>query len=468
MKSGLPKSWLTVPLAEIAEINPRHAKELDDSIPVSFATMAALNENKPVFQFLEERPLGTVRKGFTHFAEGDVLFAKITPCMENGKGAVAIGLRNGLGCGTTEVHVLRPLAGMNPHYIYRFLAQPMIRREAKENFTGTAGQARVPTTFVEQLEMPLPPLTEQLRIVAKLEKILSKLDECQKRLEKIPIILKRFRQSFLAAACSGRLTADWRKKKSPKLKIVEDDLPAGWRSVCVGDVIQSLKYGTAQKCGYEKRGVPVLRIPNVINGVIDHSDLKYAKLPPKEFEQLRLKSGDILLIRSNGSVSLVGKCALVRKQELDFAYAGYLIRIRPEENTIASEFLNLVLSSYDIRLQIELEARSTSGVNNINSEEVKALHFLLPPLGEQREIICRVEALFAQVNKIETRYTKAKVQVDKLTQSILSKAFRGELVPQNPNDEPTEKLLERIRTLKNQSESTPIKRNQKVNTHARV
>src|SRR5262249_31311713 len=158
----------------------------------------------------------------------------------------------------------------------------------------------------------------------------------------------------------------------------------------------------------------VLRIPNVANGTIDHADLKYASLPPKELELLKLVPGDILLIRSNGSVSLVGKTAVVRKNEAGFAYAGYLIRLRPHRSSVEPEFLNVALGSHDIRLQIELEARSTSGVNNINGEEVRALRFILPPLAEQQEIVRRVEALFALANQIEARFQKAQSQVDQL------------------------------------------------------
>jgi len=120
--SAIPEGWSLVPISDVAQINPRHPKGLDDSMPVSFVPMAALNEDSPTFACSEERPYGEVRKGFTHFREGDVLFAKITPCMENGKGAVATGLRNGIGCGTTELHVLRPLGGIAPMYLYRFLS----------------------------------------------------------------------------------------------------------------------------------------------------------------------------------------------------------------------------------------------------------------------------------------------------------------------------------------------------------
>src|SRR5579883_1177396 len=109
MSSELPRGWVVASLGKITEINPRHPKNLDDSMPITFVPMAALSESKPTFDFTEEYSLGELRSGFTHFAEGDVLFAKITPCMENGKGAVATGLQNGIGCGTTELHVIRPL-----------------------------------------------------------------------------------------------------------------------------------------------------------------------------------------------------------------------------------------------------------------------------------------------------------------------------------------------------------------------
>jgi len=401
---------------------------LKDSTIVSFARMAAVSESKPDFNYLEERPLGDVRQGFTHFATGDVLFAKITPCMENGKGAVASGLRNGLGCGTTELIVLRPLGGVDPHYLYRFLSQPWLRAQAKEHFTSTAGQARVPTRFIEELEVPLAPIEEQRRIVGQLKKLTEKIGASRRRLEHIERIVDRFRQSVLAAACSGQLTADWREW-SGESGDDGDDLPPSWRAITVAEAVESLKYGTAQKCDYGKRGVPVLRIPNVAGGIVDHADIKYGKLSVAERDQLRLMPGDILLIRSNGSVSLVGRTALVREPERDFAYAGYLIRLRPRRTLVVPEFLNLVFGSFDVRLQIELEARSTSGVHNINGDEVRALRFALPPRSEQVEILRRVKVLFTVADRMESRLRDARAWVDKLTPAVLAKAFRGELVP---------------------------------------
>jgi len=331
---------------------------------------------------------------------------------------------------------------------------------------------------VERLQITLPPIGEQFRIVAKLEKLLEKVDKCKERLEKIPAILKRFRQSVLAAVYSGELTENWRqenpnvedafeilrwlesnrpKKQALPIPIQEniqpaEELPIKWSTVKLKNIISDIRYGTAKKCNYEETNVPVLRIPNVVRGIIDHRDMKYAPLSSQEYKKLRLKKGDILFVRSNGSVSLVGKSAVVSEKEEGFAYAGYLIRIRFNHQKIDPNFINLALSTHDVRIQIEVPARSTSGVNNINSEEVKNLTIPLPPFLEQKEIVNRVDGLFQITDQIEKRYIKAKNYVEQITQSILAKAFRGELVPQDPNDEPASELLKRIQTEKEQAQ----------------
>jgi type I restriction enzyme S subunit len=279
MNNELPGGWALATFSQIATINPRHPKGLDDLLPVSFAPMAALNPDKPSFQFLEERPLGAVRKGFTHFSDGDVLFAKITPCMENGKGAVAANLSNGLGCGTTEVHVIRPLDGIDPNYIYRFLAQPRIRQEAKNNFTSSAGQARVPLSFIEELTIPLAPAEEQKRIVAKLDTVLAKVQGCQDRLVRIPMILKRFRQSILAAAVTGKLTRDWRSANFGAVEQIRNvatedapfDIPESWRWLTCREVALSKNgaigagpFGTIFKAkDFRDSGVPIIFLRHV-------------------------------------------------------------------------------------------------------------------------------------------------------------------------------------------------------------
>ncbi len=163
--------WPFVHLADVAEINPRRkdTSALGPKTIVGFVPMSAVSETTATITTVEPRPFEEVNKGFTAFRENDVLFAKITPCMENGKAAVARGLPNGVGFGSTEFHVLRPRTGLIPEFIYYFVRQPSFRVDAKRQFRGAAGQQRVPDSFLVEYRVPLPAPSEQRRIVELLE-----------------------------------------------------------------------------------------------------------------------------------------------------------------------------------------------------------------------------------------------------------------------------------------------------------
>jgi len=198
----------------IAELNPRPDRTgISPDTVVSFVPMKAVEVLSGRMDPSETRLAADVMKGFTSFQEGDVLAAKITPCMEIGKVAIARGLKNGIGFGSTEFHVIRALADISREYVLFYLLQERIRREARLNMTGAVGQLRVPAAFLDALDLPLPPAPEQRRIVAMIEELFSKLDAGVEELEKAKAQLKRYRQSVLKAAFSGELTGDWRKKR---------------------------------------------------------------------------------------------------------------------------------------------------------------------------------------------------------------------------------------------------------------
>ena len=157
------KGWGLRPLRECCEINPKKVsdKRLASGVQVSFVPMTAVSENGEI-KTTEKKTYDEVKVGFTYFAENDVLFAKITPCMENGKGAVAVGLCNGIGFGSTEFHVLRPLTGRsNPYWLYSLISFDTFRKDAAANMTGSAGQRRVPAMFLEKYKITLPPFELQ-------------------------------------------------------------------------------------------------------------------------------------------------------------------------------------------------------------------------------------------------------------------------------------------------------------------
>jgi len=311
-------------------------------------------------------------------------------------------------------------------------------------------QQNISQGILKAQTIPLAPEREQERIADKLDNVLIRVDAVNTRLARVAPILKRFRQSVLAAATSGRLTEDWR---------AAGQTAPVWSQTTIGAIETDLRYGTSKKCSAEPVGSAVLRIPNVgSDGGPELNDLKYAEFDLAEQARLALQAGDLLIIRSNGSVDLVGKCCVVNEQATGMLFAGYLMRLRMDAARALPKFVYLALSSPSLRALIERTAKSTSGVNNINSEELRSLPLHLPPLEEQAEIVRRVETLFAFGDRLEARLQAAQTATERLTPALLAKAFRGELVTQDPNDEPASELLRR---LKQEAPSTSAKRGRK-------
>jgi type I restriction enzyme S subunit len=191
---------------EVCMLNPekREVSKTVDGTVVSFVPMAQVDDVLGIMDATGERPLGQVRKGYTYFAEGDVVFAKITPCMENGKSAIARNLRNGIGFGTTEFHVLRPGPLATAEWIHLLVRTSAFREEAKKNMHGAAGQQRVPVDFMREAEIPVPPLDEQRRIVARIEELTRRTNETQKlaseRESKLDMLLQAFYNQVIEGA----------------------------------------------------------------------------------------------------------------------------------------------------------------------------------------------------------------------------------------------------------------------------
>lgn len=390
MSVELSLGWVATTLEEITEINPRHPTDIEATLPVTFVPMPALSETGWIFQFAEERPFGAVRKGYTHFAEGDVLFAKITPCMENGKAAVATGLKNGLGCGTTELHVLRPRGGIESKFIYYFIHQESFRREAVRNFTGTAGQLRVPVSFIRETMIPLAPSAEQQRIVAKLEKLLSKVDACRKRLAKMPVLLRRFRQSILAAACSGRLTADWRSQlttvSEPSVCNSDTDLPEipdGWRWVKLPETGEMNR----GKSRHRPRNAPFLfsgPYPFIQTGNIAQSGGRIISHKQTYSEaglaQSRLWPADTICITIAANIA---ESAILTYPA---CFPDSVVGIIANPKVCVAEYVEFFIRVAKVDLATFAPATAQK---NINIGILNEVSVPLPPLSEQQEIVRR-------------------------------------------------------------------------------
>jgi type I restriction enzyme S subunit len=202
----LPRGWAGVPISSVAEVNPPQPSiPIPQDGEVSFVRMASVEAESGILDASQLRPWHEVSKGHTKFQEGDVLFAKITPCMENGKIAIAKELHGQVGAGSTEFHVLRTNGAVREKYLLHFLLQRDVRRNARMVMQGAAGQLRVPASFFSRLNLPLAPPEEQDRIVDEIDKQFTRLDAATAALKRVQANLKRYRASVLKAACEGRL-----------------------------------------------------------------------------------------------------------------------------------------------------------------------------------------------------------------------------------------------------------------------
>jgi type I restriction enzyme, S subunit len=356
--------------------------------------------------------------------------------------------------GADGTKILKPIGVLTPKFFYYYL------RCLKLESQGYSRHYR----FIKQIKVPVPSIVEQRRIVAKLEKLLAKVDACKDRLEKIPAILKRFRQSVLTAACFGRLTADWREnnpdakvssefvnivlhaRSSQQIELDSSDdsqnqLPTTWVLVRIDEICLDIVDCPHSTPKWANSGVICLRTTNFRPGKLDLIEVRYVAEQVYKQRTLRIepKPSDVLYSREGG---ILGVACLVPDQP-KVCLGQRMMIMRPDGTVCLSHFLMNMLNS-SIVLNHVRDLTGGTASPHLNVGEIKKFQIPLPPIREQHEIVRRVEALFKIADDIEKRYEKAKAHVDRLTQSILAKAFRGELVPQDPNDEPASELLERI------------------------
>ena len=310
--------------------------------------------------------------------------------------------------GADGIKVLKPKEGIYPKYLFYYTQYLTYRIEDK-------GYARH-YQYIEKEDVLLPPLPEQERIVSRIEELFSELDNAVETLNATKSQLRLYKQAVLKDAFDGNLT----NSGAPEIKEL-------------ASFIEQPRYGTSKKCNYQDditAYTEVYRIPNIdaSTGTLDKSDLKYAQFDEDEIEKLSLKYGGILIIRSNGSPSIVGTAAMVREQDITGLFAGYLIRIRiSDHERLSPKYLLRYLSSYDARRYIENVSKSTSGVNNVNAQEIKKIKVPYFEKEIQDQIIYAIESRLSAYVNIEKTVNQALQQASAMRLSILKQAFEGGL-----------------------------------------
>ena len=431
---------------DVCLVNPGKPRvdRLAKDAPVSFVPMASVNEVSGSIVAPEIREYAKVRGSYTAFQEGDVLFAKITPCMENGKAAIARDLVNGLGFGSSEFHVLRPTDKVLPEFIYQLIRQKSFRAEARDNMTGSVGQARVPTEWLKNFEFELPPIETQQEIVGIVSQLQKQMESTSDRLATIPALLKKFRQSVLAAACSGQLTADWRedhmadepaehllerirqhRKVKPLTSAAEadEDIPRDWALTRVGQVCAVATGATPlrTRSAYFGGDIPWITSSAANDGTVTRATQFITELAVKETNAKVFPPGTLIVAmygegQTRGRVAELGIATATNQ-----ALAALLF---DDVNENCRAFVKLhFLKNYG-----EMRNLAAGGVQpNLSLGLIRDSELLLPPLDEQAEIVRRVKSLLALADSIESRLDEATAQVERTTQAILAKAIRGDL-----------------------------------------
>lgn len=379
----------------------------------------------------ETRKFVEVRKGFTPFRDDDIIFAKITPCMENGKIAILSGLRNGVGFGSTEFHVIRLPKELPRKYVFFYLVQEGFRKNAERNMTGSVGQRRVPTDYLKEAIIPLPPLPEQHRIVNKIEELFTQLDAGVDLLQKTKVLLNQYRQSVLKSAFEGKLTEEWRKKTKA----------LDWQLFAIDHLSRKVTDGEHIRPNIQGKGIPFLSAKNVRDNGVDFEECLFVSNSDAQKFRKRCdpEKGDLLIVSRGATVGR--SCAVDTDQQ--FCLLGSVILIKPHSR-INSSFLSYILKSPQVKKRL-INLSGSTAQQAIYIRDIKSLKIPLPSSTEQDLIVDLLDRHTSNIAKTEAEVARALSICSSLKSSILAKAFQGKLVPQDPADEPASRLLERLK-----------------------
>jgi type I restriction enzyme, S subunit len=494
----LPNNWVQTRLGKIVQ----PSKEKTNPLKVENLPYIGLEHiNKDTGQLLGYGNSKDVKSTKSKFCNGDLLYGKLRPYLNK------VHVVSFEGICSTDILVFHKQPYLSNKFLgLRFLSKDFVEY-ANQNVNGVQ-HPRVSFDALSQFNIALPPLNEQKRIVTKIEALQTKSTAAKQQLQQIKPLLDRFRQSVLAAAFRGDLTKTWREqnpdvepaevllerikierrrrweeaeleKMKAQGKVPKDDnwkkkykepeaidteglseLPDGWCWVNYELITQESQNGLSKRRGTQGQLIPVLRLVDIKNNKIAPEETREILLTDNELERYLLYTNDLLCIRVNGSEDLVGRI-IIFDQDNKWAFCDHFIRYKLVDKLLSVSYVANFFNTQVVRQYIKQYRVSSAGQNTVSQTTLGNIPTPIAPLQEQKEIVRRIESLFKLADAIAQQYQQAETQLETLNQSILAKAFRGELVPQDPNDEPASVLLERIKAEKTKQETTGKKTKKK-------
>jgi type I restriction enzyme S subunit len=413
---SLPEGWEWRTLSEISDINPHRPAILrSDNAPTSFVPMSAVDEVDGRFVEVQIRPYGEVKRGFTYFEEDDVVFAKITPSMQNGKAAIARGLIDRFGFGTTEFHVLRPHRGVLPKWIHRYIRREAFREEAKQHFRGAVGQQRVPQDFLESCPIPMPypgnptkSSETQRRIVARLDALFAELAEARALHTTIQEDTGRLMEAMLRQVFD-EVNDKFERRRLEELttKIGSGSTPRGGQSV------------------YKDSGIPFIRSLNVRWNEFSLTDLAFIdEETHQRMNATEVHSGDILLNITGASI---GRACCMPEEICPANVNQHVSIIRPAKNGgLVSRFLMYWLTSPPTQEFINTtQAGATRQA--LTKAQIEGFQVPVPPREIQEQIVSYLDRFALEIGDMRTTQAENKTLLTQIEQAILQQAFQGNL-----------------------------------------
>ena len=393
----------TVSLGDVALINPRPNKPLPGDEIVSFLRMADVGTDGTTTGGVD-RPFADVSRGYTQFEKGDILVAKITPCFENGKIAQAV-THHFRAAGSTEFHVIRPKSNaLDSRYLHHFLRQSSIRIEGERRMTGSAGQRRVPQSYLAELHIPLPPSDEQRRIA----KILDQAGVLLEKRRQAVAILGDLTQSIFLGMF-GDSADEYRRVSVEELAVDRKN------SIRTGPFGSQLLHGE-----FVESGIPVLGIDNAVN-----NEFRWAKkrfITEGKYQKLsryQVYPGDIIIT----IMGTCGRCAVVPEDIGVAINTKHLCCISLDRSKCFPEFLHSYFLMHPIAHSYLQQTAKGAIMSGLNMSIIKAMPVALPPLGEQERYV----AVAREVQEQKVRQLRHLEELEELFDSLQAKAFRGEL-----------------------------------------
>ena len=427
----IPESWKWVRVAQVVTLNPKN--DLDDHLDTAFIPMPCVSDGFRNSHTFEVKKWGEIKKGFTHFADGDIGVAKITPCFQNRKSVVFQGLPNGYGAGTTELSIVRVInTTILREYLLWFFKSEYFIVNGVKSFTGTAGQQRIHKDYLATCLFPLPPLAEQKRIVAKIEELLPYLDRYEKAWNRLEEFNRRFpadmQKSILQMAIQGKLVeqrpeegtgeelyrqiqaekqalikAGKIKKEKPLPEIAEDEvpfeIPEGWKWVRLGQAIDMLSGFAFKSSDFKETGhYRLLRGINLGVATTRWDDTVYVDEMPKKLEPYRIQKGDVLIGLDRPWISDGIRVTIYNDEEQTYVVQRVL-RVR-ETCAIIKEYIALLLRSNLFKSAVEGQTTGIS-VPHISPGQVGNVVIPLPPIAEQKRIVARLEEILPLCERLK-------------------------------------------------------------------